>query len=390
MLPQLNSLRSLDSELPSKGDFAIPRGVTYLNGAYAHPMPTRALQAAHQYFQERSAPGAVSIPLSASNVKAEFAALINAKETEISYIPNTSTGENLVVNGLNLSYKEENVVTDALHFEGAIMHLQALQKKYGLDLRIVMPHDWRIRLEDLVRVIDKKTKLVEISLVAMDTGFQHDLKAVCDLAHAHGAYVYADIVQAAGNTPIDVRASNVDFCACSSFKWLMGDFGLGFLYVKESLLDRLIERTQYGYYQAKSLDSHFLPGDPAAPEPYSWEFDTSASGHFEVGTNAIAVTRILAESLPYIRRLDVASILAHRQPLLKKLREEMPRLGFEPITPPESTSALISFTVKDPKTVRERLQKANINVRVSDRFIRISPSVYNDMSDIDTLLAALA
>jgi selenocysteine lyase/cysteine desulfurase len=253
-----------------------------------------------------------------------------------------------------------------------------------------MPHDWRIRLEDLVRVIDKKTKLVEISLVAMDTGFQHDLKAVCDLAHAHGAYVYADIVQAAGNTPIDVRASNVDFCACSSFKWLMGDFGLGFLYVKESLLDRLIERTQYGYYQAKSLDSHFLPGDPAAPEPYSWEFDTSASGHFEVGTNAIAVTRILAESLPYIRRLDVASILAHRQPLLKKLREEMPRLGFEPITPPESTSALISFTVKDPKTVRERLQKANINVRVSDRFIRISPSVYNDMSDIDTLLAALA
>jgi selenocysteine lyase/cysteine desulfurase len=390
VLPQLNSLRPLASRLPTKSDFTIPRGVTYINGAYTHPLPIQAIQAAHQYFQERSAPGAVSIPLSASNVKAEFAALINAKETEISYIPNTSTGENLVVNGLNLSYKEDNVVTDALHFEGAIMHLQALQKKYGLDLRIVMPHDWRIRLEDLERVIDKKTKLVEVSLVAMDTGFQHDLKSVCDLAHAHGAYVYADIVQAAGNTPIDVQACDVDFCACSSYKWLMGDFGLGFLYVKESLLNHLIERTQYGYYQAKSLDSHFLPGDPAGPEPYSWELDTSASGHFEVGTNAIAVTRVLGESLPYIRRLGVENILAHRQPLLKKLRKEMPRLGFEPITPPETTSALISFTVKDPKAVRERLQKAYINVRVSDRFIRISPSIYNDMSDIDRLLETLA
>ena len=61
----------------------------------------------------------------------------------------------------------------------------------------------------------------------MYNGFQHDLKAVCELAHAHGAYVYADIVQSAGAMPIDVRASGVDFCACSSFKWLMADFGLG-------------------------------------------------------------------------------------------------------------------------------------------------------------------
>src|ERR1051326_9570276 len=110
-----------------------------------------------------------------------------------------------------------------------------------------MPRDFRIDLKDLERVIDKKTKLVEISLVAMANGFQHDLKAVCDLAHSRGAYVYADIVQAAGNTPIDVRASGVDFAACATFKWLMGDFGLGFLYVKEELLDRVLGQTQFGY-----------------------------------------------------------------------------------------------------------------------------------------------
>jgi selenocysteine lyase/cysteine desulfurase len=282
------------------------------------------------------------------------------------------------------------VVTDALHFEGALLHLEALQQKAGLDLRVVKPREWRIELKDLERAIDKKTKLVEVSLVAMDNGFQHDLKAVCDLAHSNGAYVYADIVQAAGNTPIDVRASDVDFCACSSFKWLMGDFGLGFLFVKESLLDKVIQRTQYGYFQAEKLESHFLPGDTPDSAPYSWQLNTDATGHFEVGTEAIGAAQVLSESLPYIRRLGVENIHAHRQPLVKRLHAEMPRLGFEPLTPPESTSALISFVVRNPEEVQKRLAKAQVNVRVSRRYIRVSPSVFNDMSDIDRLLEALA
>jgi selenocysteine lyase/cysteine desulfurase len=376
--------------LSAKSDFAIPAGLTYINSAYTHPMPLAAAAALREWADFRSQPKAVSEPKKLINVKAEFAALINAKESEISYVTSTSAGENLVVNGLGLDYKTDNVVTDALHFEGAILHLQALQQRFGLDLRIVKPRNWRIDLSDLERVVNKKTKLVEISLVAMDNGFQHDLKAVCDLAHAHGAYVYADIAQAAGNTPIDVRNSAVDFCACSSFKWLMADFGLGFLFVKEGLLDKVISRTQYGYFEAKTLDSHFLPGDSPNPAVYTWELENDASGHFEVGTHAIATAHVLAQSLPYIRRLGVENIRAHRQPMLKRLHEEMPRLGFEPLTPPESTSALISFAIKNYEAIAGRLEKASVNARVAQRFIRISPSVFNDMKDIDRLLEALS
>jgi len=380
------------TSLPTKRDFAIPEGVTYLNSAYTHPIPLPGLAALRDYADRRARPEAVSQPLHKKPVdlKAEFASLINAKKPEISFIPNTSTGENLVVNGLDIPRSGGNVVSDALHFEGALLHLQALQQSSGLDLRVVKPREWRIGLKDLERAIDKKTRLVELSLVAMDNGFQHDLKAVCDIAHASGAYVYADIVQAAGNTPIDVRASGVDFCACSSFKWLMGDFGLGFLFVKESLLDRVIQRTQYGYYQAQELESHFLPGDTPGAAPYSWLLSPDATGHFEVGTQAIGAGEVLAESLPYIRSLGVENIHAHRQPLLKKLREEMPRLGFQPLTPPESTSAIISFVVRSPDEVRKRLAKAQVNARVSERYIRISPSIFNDLTDIDRLLEAIA
>ncbi|MGC1491360.1 MAG: aminotransferase class V-fold PLP-dependent enzyme [Candidatus Acidiferrum sp.] len=376
--------------LPAKNDFAIPDGITYLNCAYTHPMPAAAAQALRQYSELRSVPEVVSKQLENVDIKAVFATLINAKPSEISVIPNTSTGENLVVNGLGIPHTDGNVVTDALHFEGALLHLGELQKRNGLDLRIVQPRDWRIDLRDIERVVDKKTKLIEISLVAMDNGFQYDLKAVCDLAHAHGAYVYADIVQAAGNTPIDVRESGVDFCACSSFKWLMGDFGLGFFFVKESLLDQMTACSQYGYFQAQTLDSHVLPGDPPAATPYTWKLRPDATGRFEVGTPAIGAMHVLAQSLPYIRKLGVENIQAHRQPMIKKLQQEMPRFGFGPLTPPESSSALVSFVVKDYQSVFQRLRRGKVNVRLGRNFIRVSPSVFNDMNDIDKLLEVLA
>jgi len=372
---------------PRKADFALPPGLTYLNGAYTHPMPVGAADAVRRNADRRSRPG-LDDP-HRPDIKAEFAALINAKPSEISFVPNTSTGENLVVNGLGIPRFDGNVVTDALHFDGALVHLQALQKQ-GLDLRIVKPREGRILLEDMAAVVDRRTRLVEISLVAMYNGFQHDLNAVCDLAHAHGAYVYADIVQAAGAVPIDVRASGVDFCACSSFKWLMGDFGLGFLYARDELLDRVITRSQWGYHSTTSLDQHFPPFDPQADTPVTWTVRDDASGHFEVGSIAYGPYAALGFSLPYIRRLGVERIEQWRQPLLKRLQAEMPRLGFVRATPDDSTSPLVTFATTNGRPVMDKLRKANVNARVSDYFIRLSPSVYNDLGDVDRLLEALA
>ena len=384
-------------DFPRKEDFAIPAGLTYINGAYTHPMPMVAAEAMRKYadarssFQTDDATGGTL----AAGVKAAFASLINAKPSEIAFVPNTSTGENLVVNGLEIAEQAKrgiNVVTDALHFDGSILNLQVLQRERGLDLRIVMLRDngSRVDLRDMEKVIDRKTRLVEVSLVAMYNGFQHDLKAVCDLAHANGAYVYADIIQAAGASPIDVKATGVDFAACGSFKWLMGDFGLGFLYAKEDLLDRVIHRSVRGYHSAPDIETHFLPYDPPAPTPFTWELGRNASAFFETGSNAWGPMNALGQSLPYIAHLGVENIEAWRQPLLARLREELPRFGFQPVTPPGTRSALLTFTFKDRAPVVERLRKANVNARVGQNFIRLSPSVYNDMGDVERLLGAFA
>src|SRR5262249_30691576 len=311
------------------------------------------------------------------------------KPSEISYIPNTSTGENLVVEALGITRFNGNVVTDALHFEGALVHLMELQKQ-GLDLRVVQPRDGRIDMKDLERVVDNRTKLVEISLVSMYNGFQHDLKAVCDLAHAHGAYVYADIIQAAGAVPIDVRASGVDFAATATYKWLMGDFGLGFFYVREDLLGRVVTRPHWSYRSAADVDIHLSPFDPESPKPVTWAAKHDASGYFELGTVANAVAAALSVSLPYVKGLGVDDIQRHRLPLLKRLQDEMPRLGFTPQTPRDSTSPIVTFASRDTREAARKLDAAKVQVRVAPYWVRIAPSIYNDMHDVDRLLDALS
>ena len=385
---------------PRKVDFTIVDGYTYLNGAFSHPISRAAADAYHRAVEQRTTLASPGIPFVFLNPppdtkpmpvdpRAAFAALINAKLEEISYIPNTSTGENLIVEALGIARLDGNVVTDALHFEGALVHLLELKKK-GLDLRLVMPREGRIDMRDLERVVDRNTRLIEVSLVSMYNGFQHDLKAVCDLAHAHGAYVYADIIQGVGTVPLDVRAAGVDFAATATYKWLMGDFGLGFLFVREELLGSLIQRTHWSYESAPNTEIHLSPLDPQFPTPVTWTPGHDATRYFQLGTMANGAAAALRVSLPYIQRLGVESIQSWRQPMLKKLQAEMPRLGFKAQTPSDSTSPIVTFAHQDAETITKKLRAARVAITVTPYYVRIAPSIYNDMHDVDRLLEALS
>ena len=389
-LAAVAALQPARAPLPDRHAFAIPDGQTYLNSAFIHPMPVASAQAMTRYIESRTfRRERWSGDDLAAKVRAQFASLINASPEEISLVESTSRGENLVVNGLALPSQGGNIVTDALHFEGSLILYGELQKR-GLDVRLVRPREWRIQLDDLETVIDHNTKLVAVSLVSWYNGFEHDLKRLCDLAHARGAHVYADIIQAVGNTPIDVRSSGVDFCACSTFKWLMGDFGLGFLYVHGSLLDTVIRRSEYGYQQADTV-MHYLPSDPPANTPVTWTMYQDARAHFQVGTYGQGALNAVSESLAYLQQVGIERIHAHRQPLLRRLHAELPRLGFTSITPPGSTSAIAAFTAPDAaRRFSPRLKAAGVSVTIGGDRLRVSPSLFNDMADIERLLSALS
>ena len=364
---------------------------TYLNAAYTHPLSIASADAINEYISFRLMDGNVREDYSTEwdSVKELYGRLINADRDEIVWIPSTMAGENIIVNGIGIHGSKARIVTDALHFDGSL-YMYSQLSKMGADVHIVMPEKNRISLDQMDAVIKPGTKLVAVSLVSMVNGFQHDLKGLCEIAHSRGALVYADVIQAAGAVPLDVHECKVDFCASSSFKWLMGDFGAGFLYVSRESLSYL-HRSQYGYRQVKDMSSHFLPFDTPGEVPYIFSAGNTAESFFEVGSLANESVIALGQSLRLINEIGVESISKYRQPMLSMIHKKLPSLGFMPLTPEDSTSPIISFAYKDAKRrLSPKLKEAKINIQLYDNRMRISPSIYNSLSDIEKLIDVLS
>jgi len=395
------AVSSLGAPLPAarpdfsalRNDFPWVQSEIFLNNAGWHPIGAHSVHAMQAYLDYKmKGPGADREDFQGEQqdaVKRLFAQLIHAKPLEISFVPSTLVGENLVVAGLGIRGSKWNVVTDELHYEGS-MYLYHNLRKAGLDLRIVKPRNWRIDVADVEKLVDRNTRLIATSLVSYINGYLQNVRALADLAHAHGAYLYTDVIQAAGAVPIDVEAMGIDFAACSGYKWLMGDRGLGYLFVREDLQEQVLQPTQYGDRQFTNFAYHMFPYDPPGDARVTWEHGSGAGSYYEVGNISNIAAACQSASLPYILNLGVENILAHARSLTDKLQKEMPALGFPCITPDNNPTPIVSFVVRDPENVRARLAQARVAVKVEWHQMRVSPSVYNNQQDIERLLNALS
>jgi selenocysteine lyase/cysteine desulfurase len=388
VLPLTGAAKAVPS-LPDKASYEFSG--TYLNAAYAHPVNRQARQAGNDFLAAR-ANREVTRAWPADNPRnqavAKFAAFINADPDEIAVVPSTMEGENHLLAALGID-ENHGVVTDAYHYGPSLVLYGELHKR-GVPLSVVAPKNNRIERADIEQAIGPNTKLVAVSHVGSNTGFQHDLKALCDVAHRKGAFVYADIIQSVGAIPFDVKESGVDFCCCGTYKWLMGDFGTAFLYVRPDRLKDL-KRTAVGWRQVTNEVSHADPFDPPGPAIGDWTMRTGTAATFEVSTPSWCALQMAIASLDYVERLGVANIARHRQPLIARLQEEMPKQGFTPLTPKDARGPVVAFAYKDAAARLDPILKAeNIKISTYDNRIRISPSVYNDMDDIERLLKVVS
>jgi selenocysteine lyase/cysteine desulfurase len=388
LLPGLASAATAaQGSLPDRTTF--PFEGVYLDAAFTHPMGTFAAAAAAYYARARLAdPQAVGPRGNPRRGAVErFARLINAEPRDIAVVPSTLGGENLVNAALGVG-PGAGVVTDALHYDASLVLYGELARR-GVPVAVARPRGDRIDLSDLRDLITRETRLVAVSLVSSETGFEHDLAELCALAHARGALVYADIIQAAGAVPVDVRASGVDFACCGTYKWLMGDFGAAFLYVRPDRLDRL-KRTEVGWRQVRRQESHVFPFEPPGPAIGAYELATDAAGLFEVSTPAWGALAVASAGMDHVLGLGVEAIVRHRAPLIDRLQDALTGRGFSPLTPRGSRGPIVAFAVRDAEArFAARLKAERIRISTYPHRLRISPSVYNDVEDIERLIRVL-
>lgn len=325
-------------------------------------------------------------PAVVDSVRALYGKLINASATEIGLVPSTLWGENIVAAGLGLDRGGGNIVTDELHYHGGIHLYRELAARGDLEVRIVKQRNWRTEIEDFARLIDDDTRMVSITLVSNINGFLQDARTLSDMAHAHGAYVNADVIQAAGCVPLDVKALGIDFCTAGGYKWLMGIKGLAFLYVREALLND-VHRRMFGE-EYTDIEYHCFPGNPPGEQDITFNVKPGAA-KFEVSDPTPVAVAAQKAALEYIHRIGIPAIRAHAAPLTERLLDEVPKRGYPTITPTGMETPLTAFRVEDPEGLGKRLTAANVAVKIKWHQMRITPSVFNDDSDVDRLLEAL-
>jgi selenocysteine lyase/cysteine desulfurase len=228
-------------------------------------------------------------------------------------------------------------------------------------------------------------KVVAISWVNFYNGYRHDLKALAEIAHQHGAYLIADIIQGLGTRPLDVRALGIDIATASVHKWLLCPVGLGFVWCRKEIQADL--DTPWGGWLSIDWQSD-----------YSDLFGTDrvmADGprRAEVGTVNFSGVRAVAEVVSWIRDLGTDRIAAHTQNLLDYIAQEIDPRRYTIISDrsPDHRSSIFCIRPHhgDADQLRRHLASSGIATAVREGALRLSPHFRNTLAEMEHLMAGL-
>ena len=366
-----------DDPLGVRSDFPVVNESVYLNTPYMSPSPLSAIEATTRFVEAKGrSPILVGEMLEETrSTREKFARLVRTEVGEIGLVSSTSEGENIVANSLDLK-SGDNVVIDDLHYSTSLVMYSQLSETTGVETRIVRNVDGVAAPEAFAEMVDDKTKLISVAWVSNRNGYRHDLKALADLAHAHGSYLYADAVQGVGMVDLDIKESGVDFLTTGTYKWLLGGYGIAPFYVREDVMD-MVRPDRLGW---RMVDER-LPDNR-----YTIYKDARKFGY---ATPAFGAIYQLSASLDYLLNVGVDNIERHTVALAHRLHAGLTEQGFEVFTPPGTQSAIVSFKHgADHETISKQLDNAGVRLsfRENGEQIRVGPALFNNEQEVDAFL----
>jgi selenocysteine lyase/cysteine desulfurase len=243
--------------------------------------------------------------------------------------------------------------------------------------------DGRIDLDDMIGLIDERTRLVAISQVQYASGFRADLERLGRAARAHDALLVVDVIQAMGVLPTNVQLELIDVAAGAGHKWLLTPEGVGILYLSDRARDR-IEPTLVGWTSVPQ------------PEEYSnfeqgWNRGALA---WETGTGPTALIHGLEASLKLLAETGVERIAAYLEQLTDYLCERLRNRDYQIVSSrrPGEKSQIVCIRHNGgltPMALYAHLKQRNMITAPRGDRLRIAPHLYNTREEIDALINAL-
>jgi selenocysteine lyase/cysteine desulfurase len=313
--------------------------------------------------------------------RSSFAALVGAHNDEVAVTASVSAGVNAIASGLRLADGRNRIVVSDFEFPtvGQIWHAQ---EDRGFTIRHVPQGDAPVvPLEAFDAAIDEQTALVAITQVCYRNGACIDVEGVVKLAHERGALVLLDSYQAIGTMPIDVKALDVDLLVAGALKYLLSSAGLGFLYCKRDLVERL-RPTATGWFADENVFAMDI-------QDYSPAHDAR---RFQAGTPPIPSIYAGIAGIGLMQEIGIAETRAHVLQLNETLFAGVDELGGTVVTPrdPASHGALVAIRSTDEHALVTALAEDGLLTSSRDGNLRVSAHCYNTHEDIEQLLAGLA
>lgn len=324
------------------------------------------------------------------------AALINADPTEIALVQSTQDGLNALAGALRLRRGDVVIAADT-EFVGTVMPWLALARK-GVRVRLVPHRNGRIDVAAFDAAIDARTRAVVVSSVQEVTGYVVEIDELARLCRDRGVLTIVDGVQHVGPLLLDVRRTPVDAVAVGGHKWLCAPFGMGFLYVRRDLHDRLAPSfpsyltttPPSGDWGSYLEDEDRLPTDAMrhATDARKLELGGIGSSLAAAGL-AGALERLLAIG---------PSAIADRVRSLVRLTAELLEQAGATFAVPIDECAFVVFrargTIDEDRDLVLRLADGGVSTSLrlaaGAGGIRVSPYFYNDEHDIERLAQIVA
>jgi len=379
--------------------------LVYLDSASSSQKPVQVLDAMERCYRESYANvhrGVYTIAEEATAAfeksRAKVAKLLHARSTsEIVFTKNVTEAINLVAHSwgrTNLRAGDVVVLTEMEHHAN-IVPWHMLAAEVGIELRwIPLTADHRLDLTDLDRLLDG-ARLLGVTAVSNVLGTINDIPRLVAAAHAAGALVLVDAAQAVPHLAVDVTEWDADFVGFTGHK-MLGPSGIGGLWAREEHLEAM---------------PPFLGGGEMIRDVTTTGFTTNdLPWKFEAGTPPIVEAVGLGAAIDYLDTIGFPAIREHERSLTEYALDALEqrfgdRLTVYGPTDLDARAGVLSFLFEDihAHDVSQVVDEAGVCVRAGHHCAkplmrrlgvpattRASFYVYNDESDVDALVEALA
>jgi cysteine desulfurase/selenocysteine lyase len=368
-----------------EAEFPVIHECAYLNHAGMAPLPRRSARRMAALAELVSRTGDrrwLDRQAEVDRVRGLAARLLGARQPhEVAFVENTSTALSMIAGGVDWR-PGDNVVGAALEFPSNVYPWMQLAD-FGVEYRQVPERAGRIDPEELIALLDGRTRMLALSWVQYASGFRSDLARLGAACRERGVLFVVDVIQGLGALELDVEGELVDVAAASGHKWLLGAEGAGLLYVSDRVVERL-RPARSGWRSTRDI--------------FQWaDYDlTWAEGakRFESGTLNVYGIVALGGSLEILQEAGAAAVEERVLALTDRAARGLADLGFSVVSSRASgeTSGIVTATHPrlDPQELVKRLGERDVVVAARAGRFRISPHFYNTEEEIDRCLGELA